>query len=245
MWHELFTAAVFAVAFIAGSVASLSGFGIGSLLTPLLAMTMGMRAAVAAVSVPHFVATGVRLWSLRHHVDERVLLHFGTLSAVGGLVGALFQSNINSPILTVVFGALLLFAGISGLAGWSEKMRFRRSTAWAAGALSGTFGGLVGNQGGIRSAALLSFQMQKESLVATATATGVIVDVARMPVYLVTQSQTLLSFKGEIIVALIGCLAGTIWGVRLLQRIPPQRFRQLLSLLICGLGIYMILHSLT
>jgi uncharacterized protein len=239
MWHELFTAAVFAVAFIAGSVASLSGFGIGSLLTPLLAMTMGMRVAVAAVSVPHFVATGVRLWSLRHHVDKRVLLHFGTLSAVGGLVGALFQSNIN------VFGALLLFAGISGLAGWSETMRFRRSTAWAAGALSGTFGGLVGNQGGIRSAALLSFQMQKESLVATATATGVIVDVARMPVYLVTQSQTLLSFKGEIIVALIGCLAGTIWGVRLLQRIPPQRFRQLLSLLICGLGIYMILHSLT
>ena len=40
-----------------------------------------------------------------------------------------------------------------------------------------------------------------------------------------------------------GCLVGTFWGVRLLQRIPAQRYKQALSLLICALGAYMILKT--
>lgn len=241
MQHPLFSAVVFLVAVAGGAVAALSGFGIGSVLTPLLATTMSMKAAVAAVSLPHFVATAVRLWGLRRHVDRRVLIHFGICSAAGGLVGALLQAKANSPVLSVVFGALLLFAGLSGLAGWLDHMRFRRGTAWVAGVLSGLFGGLVGNQGGIRSAALMSFQMEKQSLVATATATGIIIDLARMPVYISTQPQALLSAKMYIAVALVGCLVGTFWGVRYLERIPAARYKQLLSTLICALGVYMIL----
>lgn len=241
MPSHLFNVVVFLVAVLAGAVAALSGFGIGSLLTPLLATTIGTKTAIAAVSVPHFIATAVRFLSLRKHVDRRVLVHFGIASAAGGLIGALFQAEASSPILSAVFGVLLLFAGISGLAGWTDRMRFRRGTAWVAGTLSGLFGGLVGNQGGIRSAALLSFQMEKQSLVATATATGIIVDFARMPVYIATQAQAMVSAKVEIMVALIGCLVGTFWGVRVLERISPRRYKQALSLLICALGVYMIL----
>ena len=241
MPHSLFNALVFLVAVLGGAVAALSGFGIGSLLTPLLATTMTMKAAVAAVSIPHFVATAVRLWGLRKHVDRRVLIHFGICSAAGGLAGALLQARANSPVLTAIFGVLLLFAGLSGLAGWMDRMRFRRGTAWVAGVLSGLFGGLVGNQGGIRSAALMSFQMQKESLVATATATGIIIDFARMPVYIATQPQALISARVYIALALVGCLVGTFWGVRYLERIPAARYKQMLSLFICALGVYMVL----
>jgi hypothetical protein len=56
-------------------------------------------------------------------------------------------------------------------------MRFGRITGYMAGALSGLFGGLVGNQGGIRSAALMGFDINKEAFVATATAIGLVVDV--------------------------------------------------------------------
>jgi uncharacterized membrane protein YfcA len=239
-----FSVAAFIVAIISGGVAALSGFGIGSLLTPVLATAVGMKVAVAAVSLPHFVATCVRLWGLRKHVDRRVLFHFGILSAVGGMLGALFQSKSNSPALSLVFAALLLFAGVSGLAGWSERMHFGRGTAWLAGALSGFFGGIVGNQGGIRSAALMGFQLSKESLVATATATGVLVDTARMPVYLATQGRALIPVATYIVLATVGCLIGTFWGVRVLERIPPHWYKRVLSSLICALGLYMALKTL-
>jgi uncharacterized membrane protein YfcA len=239
----LFSIAILIVAIISGGVAALSGFGIGSLVTPLLATAVGMKVAVAAVSVPHFVATCVRLWGLRKHVDRNVLLHFGILSAVGGLLGALFQWKANSPMLSVVFGCLLLFAGISGLAGWSERMHFGHRTAWVAGALSGFFGGVVGNQGGIRSAALVGFQLSKEGLVATATAIGVIVDAARMPVYLATQGRALFPIAIYIALAIVGCLIGTFWGVRVLERIPTRWYKRVLSSLLCALGSYMSLKA--
>ena len=48
-----FLVLVAAVAVLAGAIASVSGFGIGSLLTPLLGVRVGTKLAVAAVSVPH------------------------------------------------------------------------------------------------------------------------------------------------------------------------------------------------
>ena len=90
---------------------------------------------------------------------------------------------------------------------------------------------------------LMGFQLSRESLVATATATGVLVDIARVPVYLATESRSLLSVATYILLATAGCLAGTFWGVRLLERIPSQWYQRLLSSLICALGLYMTLKS--
>jgi uncharacterized membrane protein YfcA len=78
------------VAIFAGGVAAIAGFGIGSLMTPLLAIEFGTRTAVLLVAIPHAAATGLRLWLLRTDADRRVLLTFGTASFLGGLVGAFF-----------------------------------------------------------------------------------------------------------------------------------------------------------
>src|SRR5262245_35887557 len=46
---------------LAGTIASFAGFGIGSVLTPLLAIRLGTKLAVAAMSIPHVVGTSVRV----------------------------------------------------------------------------------------------------------------------------------------------------------------------------------------
>src|SRR5207249_4847166 len=95
------------VALVAGAIAAVTGFGIGSLLTPVLALSVGTKLAVAAVAIPHFVGTAQRFWILRRHVDRRVLLGFGVASAAGGLLGALLHVWISSQALGRIFGALL------------------------------------------------------------------------------------------------------------------------------------------
>jgi hypothetical protein len=241
----MMTAISLFVAIVAGAIAAMSGFGIGSLLTPVLAVRYGTKLAVAIVSVPHLVGTVSRFIGLRHHVDRGVFLNFGILSAAGGLAGALLNSRATSPALTIVFGCLLLFASISGLTGMVDRMHFGRKTAWLAGALSGFWGGLVGNQGGIRSAALLGFDIRKEAMVATATAVALMVDGARMPVYLAVEMKGIFSAWPILIATCIGVLLGTFWGVRLLRRIPEKTYRSLLYMLILGLGIYMLIHGAT
>ena len=185
-----FEIVLFILAALSAAVAAITGFGIGSILTPTLALAVDTKLAVAAISFPHLVATGMRLWKLRSHIDRHVLLSFGITSAVGGLAGALLHNIFGGPTLTLIFGCLLIFAGFMGTTGLSEKLRFGRVTGWVAGALSGVFGGLVGNQGGIRAAAMLSFDISRDVFVATSTAIGIVVDMARMPVYSVESIKT-------------------------------------------------------
>src|SRR5262245_20942984 len=144
---------VLVISALAGSIASVTGFGIGSLLTPVLSLDVETRLAVAAVSIPHVIGTAVRFWLLQGRVDRRVLWNFGLTSAAGGLVGAALGTWASNRWLTLLFAILMLFAALNEVSGLSRRMRFTGHVAWVAGALSGLLGGTVGNQGGIRSAA--------------------------------------------------------------------------------------------
>ncbi|HJZ55311.1 MAG TPA: sulfite exporter TauE/SafE family protein, partial [Gemmataceae bacterium] len=109
----------------------------------------------------------------------------------------------------------------------SGPRRFRGWVGWVAGAVSGFLGGLVGNQGGIRSVAMLGFDVPRHAFVATATAVGLIVDGARLPVYLATQGKEIADRWPLLVAATTGAVVGTLAGERLLRRIPEPVYRRL------------------
>jgi uncharacterized membrane protein YfcA len=149
---------------------------------------------------------------------------------------------VGNPALTLVFSVLLLFAGAMSVTGYASRLRFGRKTAWMAGGVSGLLGGLVGNQGGIRSAALLGFGLNRSAFVGTATATGLIVDVARMPVYFYTSGDELIAMTRTITIATAGVIVGTILGMRVLRRIPESTFRPIVGVLLIALGVVMFVR---
>jgi uncharacterized membrane protein YfcA len=232
------------VAILAGVVAAVTGFGIGSLLTPVLALRVELNIAVAAVAIPHLIGTALRFFLLKGHIDRKVLWTFGITSAAGGLIGALLNGWAKSDWLTLIFGALLLFAAASEMSGLARRMRLHGGLAWIAGALSGLLGGLVGNQGGIRSAALIGFNLPKEAFVATATAVALLVDGARLPVYLVTDANEIAALWRPIAIASAGVVAGTLIGSRTLASIPDVLFRRVLAVVLWLLGVTMIVRGL-
>jgi uncharacterized protein len=233
-----------AAAIVAGSVAAVSGFGIGSLLTPLLLLSMPAARAVAVLAIPHAIATGIRWLRLRSAVHWPAFRQFGIASAAGGLAGAALQSHLGSPFLTVILGSLLLIAGTTEL--FERRVPLPQSPFWRllGGTLSGFFGGLVGNQGGIRAAALLGFQLQPLQLVATATASALLVDAARIPIYLLSEGAAIAATAPLWIAASIGAAIGTFLGVPVLGRIPPRTYRRLLGALLVLLAIVLLAGAL-
>ena len=240
----LFLVAVFLVAILAGATASLAGFGIGSLLTPLLAARVGVAAAVAAVAVPHAVATFVRCWRLRRGIEWDVLRRFGLISAAGGLAGALLFATLSNRAITGVLAGLLLATAAAGLTGWTTRWHPHGITVPLLGAASGFFGGIAGNQGGLRAAALLAFGLTPVQYIATSTAVGALVDVARMPIYLWRAGGTLYALMLPMAVATAGVLVGTILGERILLGMSPERFRLVISVLIGLLGVWLLVEAL-
>jgi uncharacterized membrane protein YfcA len=123
-------------------------------------------------------------------------------------------------------------------------MRFSgRRSALVGGALSGLLGGLVGNQGGIRAAALLGFDVEREAFVATATAVALIVDGARIPVYLATEGADLAPQWPLISLLAIGAIAGTLVGGWTLRRMSEAVFRRFVGGLLLVLGAYTLVRA--
>lgn len=229
------------VAFFAGSISSITGFGIGTILTPFLALKFGVKLAVAAVSIPHCVGNSLRFWTLRHKLDKRVLRTFGVMSAAGALAGSLLHVFAANTALRVVLAVLLIVAGLLGVTGRESHIRLGRVGAWIAGGLSGFFGALIGNQGGLRAAAMLAFDVPKDAFVATATATALIVDAVRMPIYAAHEARAIANLWPEVLIAATCVIAGTYFGRTLFGRIPEELFRRFVATLILVLGVAMLI----
>ncbi len=245
MWHVvLFELFVIVVGFLAGMTASVAGFGIGSFLIPLVSVQTGIEVAIALVSLPHFLGTSIRLGLLKAKVNRKILIRFGILSAIGGLTGALIHTFFESDILQVIFAVMLISAGVLGVLQITEHLRFGKTSASIAGLASGFFGGLVGEQGGIRSVALLNFEIEKEAFIATATATALMVDAVRMPVYFLTQAGQVSEFLIVLILSSVAVVVGTFTGNLVLRKIPERSFRRVVSFLVLFLGIFLLFLGL-
>ena len=240
----IFLFGVFVLAVLSGGTAAVAGFGIGSLLTPVLAASFGTSTAVATVAIPHAAATALRCWRLRSNIEWNVVRSFGLLSATGGLIGALLYTRFSNAALTLTLGLLLLSTAVATIVDLPARVRVRGAVVGGLGLLSGLFGGLAGNQGGLRAAAMLSLALPPVSYVATATATAMLVDLVRTPIYVWRAGGVLASLITPLAVATIGVLIGTVLGERILFGLSIRQFRYAIAVLIGLLGVWLVVQGL-
>jgi uncharacterized membrane protein YfcA len=79
--------------------------------------------------------------------------------------------------------------------------------------------------------------------VATATATALLVDVARTPVYLWRAGPELAALWRPIGVAAVGVLIGTLLGERILFGLSPKRFAKVVGVAIGALGLWLLIGA--
>lgn len=236
----MFLAAVFVVGVLSGATAAVVGFGIGSLLTPLLLTRLTPTIAIAVVAIPHLIATAVRMVQHRRATNRDVVVKFGVPSAVGGAAGAWLQSSLAESWLFIILGVLLIATALAnltrGFGGWKPAA----SGAMVLGLLVGAFGGLVGNQGGLRAAGLLTFSLSPRAFLATGTAVALLIDAARTPIYVARAGAELVPLAAPITAATVGCVLGTILGEKVFLGLSPERYRQLVGVAVGLLGVWLL-----
>ena len=142
-----------------------------------------------------------------------------------------------------VLAILLILTGIANLTRGFGGWRPGSIVAAVLGLLSGIFGGLVGNQGGLRAAGLTAFALEPRAYMATATAVALLIDAARTPIYLARGAGALAGLAAPIAVATVGCVVGTILGERLFFRIPADRYRTLVGAAVIALGLWLFVST--
>jgi uncharacterized protein len=244
------------VACLVSGLTLFSGFGLGTVLTPLFALFFPVPFAVAAAAVVHFANNLFKLGLLARQADWRVVARFGGPAALAAIAGAsllswfdqlpvLWRYPLGSDIheITVVkgvIGVLIVVFAILELSSRFQSAALPERCLPLGGVLSGFFGGLSGNQGALRSAFLLKAGLSKEAFVATGVVSAVLVDAVRLTVYGASFLAQHLARSQELVlpvaVGTVSAFLGAFLGSRMLRKVTLRALQIAVATMMLAIG---------
>jgi len=249
------TVIISVTAFIVAILTFFSGFGLGTILTPVFMLFFPVELAIALTGIVHFFNNIFKLFLVGRNANKEVLLRFGIPAVIAALIGSWVLLNITDlqplfsydafgkqfevyPVKFIISILLIIFASID-LIPYFNTLQFGKDKLPIGGALSGFFGGLSGNQGALRSAFLIKAGLSKEAFVATAVVVSTFVDFTRLGVYATRFTKAGLTDNLTLVVcATLSAIVGAYIGNKLLKKVT-LRFLQV------TIAIMLIIISLT
>jgi uncharacterized protein len=244
-------------AFLAASLTLFSGFGLGTLLMPVVALFFPVEVAIGITAVVHLANNLFKLGLVGGQADLGVVLRFGVPALLAALAGAAllgWLGNLHPLVeytvagrevaimpLKLIIGVLILGFVVMELSPAFVALGFDARFLPLGGCVSGFFGGLSGNQGAFRSMFLIKAGLTKEQFVGTGVVLAVIVDLARLPIY------GFVFFNGEramdyrlMAVACLAAFAGSFLSVRLMKKLTIRFIQILVSCLLVTVALGLI-----
>lgn len=240
--------------FLASLLTLFSGFGLGTILMPVVAIFFPVTVAVAMTAFVHLLNNLFKLAVLWRYVNRRVVLRFGLPAIVATVPGAWLLNKLSdlpaihtytlagmdatvTPVKLTVGILLVVFATAEWLP-ILKKIDLSPRVLPLGGILSGFFGGLSGHQGAFRSAFLIRAGLGKDQFVASNAAIAALVDITRLAVYglnitLIMEQVNVGLLAAATIAAFAGVLAGTVG----LKKITIGFIQKLVAATLYVLGI--------
>lgn len=224
------------VAFFVAILTFFSGFGLGTILTPVFMIFFPVELAIALTGVVHFFNNIFKLFLVGRNANKDVLLRFGIPAVVAAIAGSWILLNITNlqplfaydafgkhfevyPVKFIISILLIIFASID-LIPYFNNLQFGKDKLPIGGALSGFFGGLSGNQGALRSAFLIKAGLSKKAFIGTAVVVSTFVDFTRLSVYATRFTKTGLTDNLTLVIcATLAGIAGSFLGNKLLKKV--------------------------
>jgi len=223
-------------AFIVAILTFFSGFGLGTILTPVFMIFFPVELAIGLTGIVHFFNNIFKLILVGRNADKAVLLRFGIPAVIAAILGSWLLLNISDaeplfsynmfgktfevfPVKFIISILLIIFASID-LIPYFNKLQFGKDKLPIGGALSGFFGGLSGNQGALRSAFLIKAGLSKEAFIGTAVVVSTFVDFTRLSVYATRFTKAGLEENLTLVIcATLAGIAGAFIGNKLLKKV--------------------------
>jgi uncharacterized membrane protein YfcA len=242
---------------LASALTLFSGFGLGTLLMPVVALFFPLELAIAMTAMVHLANNLFKIGLLGRKADGSVLLKFGLVAIAAAFVGAAlltylgelnpiyeyqaFGSNRQVSALKLVIGVLIISFVILELSRTFSKTALDRKWLPLGGVISGFFGGLSGHQGAFRSMFLLKAGLEKEAFVATGVVLAVLVDIARIVIYGADISAHGRAIDWPLVTAACtSAFTGAYVGAKVLQKVTFRSVQLIVSALLIVVGVGLI-----
>ena len=236
-------------AFFTAVLTFFSGFGLGTILTPVFAIFFSIDIAIALTGVVHFTNNLFKMALVGRNTDKQVLIRFGIPAILASFAGAwllmrltvlpvLFQYQLLgrdfevTPVKLIIALILIVFSILEILPTF-QKVQFGRDKLVYGGLLSGFFGGLSGIQGAIRSAFLIKSGLPKEAYIATGVVIASLVDFTRLSVYASRFTAANLQENLVLLIsATLAAIVGAWFGKQLLTKVTLRNIQLLVAFML-------------
>ena len=231
-------------AFIAAALTVPAGFGLSTMLTPLVLLIADPYEAVAIVAVIHGIHNGWKLVVLKNHIDFEAFKRYGIWLVIGATGGALLHSQVPQDPLSLIIGIFLAILPILTISeGWTGY-RIPEANDRIGGFGSGFMGGLSGHQGALRAMFLKRRLNEKMSYAATASVLALCVDLTRIPVYIIFNGTKIFDNFTLLFALTISALLGVQIGKLFLERLKSDSIHNAIMVGIVSSGIYYIIQAI-
>lgn len=241
------------VAFFVAILTFFSGFGLGTILTPVMMIFFPVEVAIALTGVVHFSNNIFKLILVGKNFNKEVLLRFGIPAVVFAFIGALILVKIPNfePLysyqlfgktfevfpLKLLVALLMMFFAVIDLIPYFNNLQFDKSKLPIGGALSGFFGGLTGAQGALRSAFLIRAGLTKEAFIGTTVVISSFVDFTRLSVYATRiMNLDLKENLPLLLCATLSAMTGAFIGNKLLKKVTLKFLQYAVAILLLVLS---------
>ena len=231
------------VTILAAALTVPAGFGLATMLTPVVLLWLPPHEAVAAVAIIHGAHNAWKLKLLRANVDFTAVKRYGWALVIGAIIGAVLHSHIPSdPLLLVVGIALIILPILSVTEKWTN-IRLPDTEDRIGGFGSGFFGGLTGHQGALRAMFLQKRLPDKVAYAATASILALAVDLTRIPIYIMFEGSAILDEYILIPCLVMSAILGVNLGKRWLTKWKQKHIRSGILIAIVASGIMYIAEA--
>lgn len=237
------------IAFLVAILTFFSGFGLGTILTPVFMFFFPVELSIALTGVVHFFNNIFKIILVGRNANREVLLKFGVPAVIAALIGSTILINIAdapplfsyilrdslievSMVKFIISLLLIIFASMD-LIPYFRDLTFNKNKLPIGGIMSGFFGGLSGNQGALRSAFLIKAGLSKEVFIGTAVVVSTFVDFTRLSVYATRFSQAgLIDNLNLVFCATLAGIAGSFIGNKLLKKVTLKRLQSFVAVML-------------
>lgn len=241
-------------AFITAILTFFSGFGLGTILTPVFMIFFPVELAIGLTGIVHFLNNIFKLALVGRKADKTVLIRFGIPAVLAAIAGAwlllvipdadplftytAFGKTFEVYTVKFIISVLLIFFAVLDLVPFLSQLHFSKKHMPLGGILSGFFGGLSGNQGALRSAFLIKVGLSKESFIATTIVISCFVDFTRLTVYATRFTKAGLTDNLTLVgVATLSAIAGAFIGNKLLKKVTLKFIQVLVAIMLIAVSI--------
>jgi len=224
------------VALVASLLTFFSGFGLGTILTPVLVIFFPVEIAIALTGIVHLLNNFFKIILVGRQINWNIGIKFGITAVIGAFIGAalllllasdntLYSYSIHNKtfsitVIKLIIATLMIVFALFEAVPALQKIQFNENKLYAGGLISGFFGGLSGNQGALRSMFLLRCGLTKESFIATGVLIACVVDLTRLSVYFSRLSSVNIQDNLTVLIsAIASAFAGAYIGSKLLKKI--------------------------